>query len=142
MENTPGRPDLAVVTNEEGRAAQMKRRAERLGIGPVELAEELHRRGKKLTREQVGKILNGQVPTSRSFGLIEKVLGDLEDEVGRGPASPPVYTTGEGQVTIVAEGVFGVARLTVSGSPEDAEATIARLIADIRNGATAPTQDD
>jgi hypothetical protein len=101
-----------------------------MGVKIVDLAEEIHDRTKvTVSREQLGKILGDKVPGSRLFDVIDRVITELEQEHGHDQPG-----RGEGQVTIVAKGVYGIQELSVSGSPADAEATMAKLIRDISSG--------
>lgn len=117
---------LAVVTEQEGRGAQLKARAERIGIPIAELADRVG-----LTREQLGKIFNDKVPGSRAFGKIERVLDEIDAEHGRAPTH---ISTGAGQIEIEAEGVFGIGRIVIRGERNEAEESLVSIIERLRRG--------
>jgi len=123
-------PHLGLVSEQSGQAAALKARVDRLGIGLEELSEKVG-----ITREQLGKILNGKVPNSRSFGVIERIVEGFEVEHGRAPLHT---TTGAGQIEIEAEGVYGIARFVVRGDAVDAEASFARLLDQLKSKYSTP----
>jgi len=131
MQTSQSSTHLPVVSTKEGRGRALKARMTRMGLTIGDLAREISERTRlTISREQLGQVLADKVPGSRAFEAIERTLIELEVENGHQVPS----TATEGMVTIVAEGVYGIRRLKVIGSAGTAEATMARLIADISSG--------
>lgn len=118
----------------ETRGQAIERRMLRLGLTQTALAEE-----SGVERTTVGKALADNVKVQpRTYARIETALDRLEHEVGYG-GPDVVLSTEHGLMEFEVTGDFGV-RVVVKGpvaNAEELEASVARLIRDIR---TSPTE--
>ena len=104
---------------------ELARRRERNGVAINELAKMVG-----LTREQLGKILRGEVPGSRSLGKIERALEELEEEAGQ-HVSELRNGNGSNLVKFTIHGVYGAAEVIVEGPIEnmaELQAAVDRLL--------------
>lgn len=104
------------VVADTDRWRELARRRERNGIDINELADIIH-----MSREQLGRILRGEVPKTRALGKIERALDELEAEAGRGPLVPEQVSQDPRLFRIRLSGVYGVAEVLFEGPVEDAD---------------------
>lgn len=118
-----------VVVSGEDRSRDLESRRQELGIEITDLAREAG-----MTREQVGKILAGKVPNSRSMRKLELAMDRLEAEVGRGPLVRNGNGNGNGGPSLVKftiHGVYGAAEVIVEGpvaNMAELQAAVDRLL--------------
>ena len=118
-------PHLGVVAESE-KWRQLAARRERNGIPISELAKKVG-----VTREQLGKILRGEVPGSRALGKIERVLDELDEEAGIGVQKADAPNGNGGLVKFTISGVYGAAEVIVEGPVEnmaELQAAVDRLL--------------
>lgn len=122
-------PHLGAVAESE-KWRQLAVRRERNGIPIGELAERVG-----ITREQLGKILRGEVPGSRALGRIERALDEVDQEAGIGTSGTSERPAGNGGngglVRFTIHGVYGAAEVVVEGPVEnmpELQAAVDRLL--------------
>lgn len=117
----------------ETRGQEISRRMRRLGLNQSEFSEE-----SKVDRGAIGRALRDDPRTSeQTYARLEGCLERLEHEVGYG-GPDVVLSTEQGLMEFEVTGDFGV-RVVVKGpvaNAEELEASVARLIRDIRTNPT------
>lgn len=103
---------LGVVAEQE-KWQELAERQERTGVTDTEIADKIN-----MSREQVGRILSGQVPNTRSLGKIERAMDELEAEDGGGPLVPK-QSSATRNVVFRLTGIYGVAEVVVEGPVEN-----------------------
>jgi predicted transcriptional regulator len=128
---------LQRMSNNESRETRgqgIKRRMEALGMGPSDLADEA-----RLSRSQLYRVFD-DAPNVReqSYVAAERTLDRLETEMGMNGGPDAVMSTEAGlmefDVNVDAIGVHVVVKGPIANAAE-LEASVARLIRDIRKGA-------
>lgn len=109
---------VAVAEKEKWR--QLAERQQRQGFTDTEVAAKTG-----LSREQVGRILSGKAPRTRSLGKIERAIDEIEAEGGAGPLMPPSepeqVSTNPQVFRIRMTGVYGAAEVMFEGPVEAAD---------------------
>lgn len=122
----------------ETRGQAISRRMTALGMGPSELADEA-----SMSRGQVYRVTkDAEGVTDRSYSACERALDRLEREHGHGGPDALLSTEAgliEFGVDVDAIGVHVVVKGPVANAAE-LEASVARLIRDIREGSGVPDQ--
>lgn len=128
-------PDLDVVDEGAvGRGPALKKRMRARGLEIVDLVEEIQKRGGELSREYAGQVLLGKHPDSPKLDLIEATLDALDEENARRGEPVIASATADDQVTLVAEGIRGIARITSTGMPAAAAQALADAVDRILRG--------